>query len=151
MARSKYRDDERPLAASSDEPLVVAEPQDSADQFEVGLLPPAGKSRAVLEAEMNGQFPAKLPLADNERIAAKRETFRFSLRELMAFTTFAAFGLSGASWLRPDLFAGVVGLVVSLSLLLIAFRPPQTRIMKLAWTCAIVIYLFAALVAVLKS
>ena len=151
MARSKYRDHEPPVSGSSDEPFTLAKPLDDADDFELRLSPPAGKSRADLEAEANGQFPAKLPLADNDRIIAKHPPIRYSLRELMAFTTFAAIGLSGATWLPPDIFAGLAGLVVLFSLLLIVFRPPQTRIMKLAWTSAFVIYIFAALVAVIQT
>jgi hypothetical protein len=76
---------------------------------------------------------------------------RFGITDLLAVTTGAALGLAGGTWMRPDLFAAILGLFTLLGLLLVHLFPPQTRLGKMLWAALVVGYITAVVATLIRS
>ena len=110
------------------------------DNDDFHIAPAEGPSRD--DAERGLRDRVKLPLADADRelLAARKRRIRFSLRELLATTTFIAIGAAGVTWLPPGMFAGLSGIVVLAMLLLVNLLEDVSRGFKVAVFALILIY-----------
>ena len=108
------------------------------------LLPPEGPSREelshVLEPPPAFQPPPPEPVRRPQ----------FTLGDVLIVMVGVAVGLAGATWMRADHFAGVMGLVALLGLLVVHLYPPQSHLGNLIWATVVLAYAMALLTALLK-
>lgn len=109
---------------------------------ELRLAPEDGPSRDELERDLNYDDRPMLPLADvdHQQIDARRKRVRFTLREILAMTTFVAIGVAGVGWLPPGWFAGLCGLALLAMLLILIFVEDLSRGFRLFLFAFSVVY-----------
>jgi len=115
---------------------------DSLEDFRV--LPPEGHSREQLSHLLEPPPTYEPPPAEP---AARPQ---FSVGDLLVVMVGVAVGLAGATWMRPDHFAAIMGLVTLLGLLAVHLYPPESHLGKLLWATIVLAYVMAVLTALLK-
>ncbi|HZL91035.1 MAG TPA: hypothetical protein VFB96_21900 [Pirellulaceae bacterium] len=127
-----------PSDATEPEPIearIVERPAD-----ELRLLPPdCPSSDQFLRQYAVAEEPEPPPPPPPQR-------FQFSLVDLMVVMIGVAVGLAGGTWMPAEQFAGIMGLLILLGLVLIHFYPLESHGARLAWGTFILAY-FVALVA----
>ncbi len=108
------------------------------------LLPPEGHSREEMAELLDPPQPFKPPPPE----AAARP--QFSVGDVLIVMVGVAVGLAGGTWMRPDHFAAIMGLVTLLGLLAVHLYPPESHLGKLIWATIVLAYLMAVLAALLK-
>ncbi len=156
MARSKYRDFEKPLPTDGGPVVVNPGPALKTNADDEFRLAPAEKSDEFVLRELEQDHPPKLPLPDCDRqqieqTIAHREQKRFSLRELLGVTTFLALGFGTLTWFPLQAYVGVVGLMMAVCMLVLLTFPPQSRTLRIAWGTAFAFYFAAAGLALLRQ
>jgi hypothetical protein len=115
---------------------------DTPDDFR--LLPPEGHSREELSQLLE---PPPTFQPSPPEIAARPQ---FTVADVLVVMVGVAVGLAGATWMRPDYFAAVMGLVTLLGLLAVHLWPPESHLGKLIWATIVMAYVMAVLTALLK-
>lgn len=120
---------------------------------EYRVLPAEGPSREELERAVEGAPARMAPWLAEAQPVTKRglPQVQFSLAELITVFTLLAVGLSASTWLPLEAFAGAMGGVTCLCLIVFWWRPPQTRFAYLFWGTMGVLYVAAATAAVVRS
>ena len=75
---------------------------------------------------------------------------QFSVGDVMIVMVGVAVGLAGGTWMPPDIFAAVLGLLTLVGLLLVHLYPPETHLAKLIWASLVLAYVMAVFAALLK-
>jgi|GEM_PF-2958606 hypothetical protein len=114
---------------------------DAPDDFR--LLPPEGHSREELSQLLKPPPTFQPP----PEIAARPQ---FTVADVLVVMVGVAVGLAGATWMRPDYFAAVMGLVTLVGLLAVHLWPPESHLGKLIWATIVMAYVMAVLTALLK-
>lgn len=73
---------------------------------------------------------------------------QFGVRDLMVVMVGVAAGLAGGTWMPPDVFAAILGLVTLLGLLAVHMYPPESHLGKLLWGTLVLAYVMAVLAAI---
>lgn len=73
---------------------------------------------------------------------------QFGVRDLMVVMVGVAAGLAGGTWMPPDVFAAILGLVTLLGLLAVHMYPPESHLGKLLWGTLVLAYVIAVLAAI---
>jgi hypothetical protein len=68
--------------------------------------------------------------------------------DLMVVIVGVAVGLAGGTWMPAEHFAGIMGLLILLGLVLIHFYPLESHGARLAWGTFVLAYFVALLAAV---
>ncbi len=79
--------------------------------------------------------------------APHREDRQFSIAGLLALMTVVCVALAPARYVRPSVFAGIIGAVAVLTMAVISRLRLPSAIAYLAWWCLLVLYVIAAIVA----
>jgi hypothetical protein len=108
------------------------------------LLPPEGRSREEMAHLLDPPQPFEPP---PPAIAVRPQ---FSVGDVLIVMVGVAVGLAGGTWMRPDHFAAIMGLVTLLGLLAVHLYPPESRLGKLIWATIVLAYVMAVLTALLK-
>ncbi len=111
---------------------------------DVRLLPPEGRSSEEMAQLLDPPAPFQPP--PNEPAARPQ----FSVGDVLIVMVGVAVGLAGGTWMRPDHFAAIMGLVTLLGLLAVHLYPPETHFGKLIWATIVLAYVMAVLTALLK-
>jgi DNA-binding transcriptional LysR family regulator len=119
-------------------------PIESNDEGDFVLLPPLCPSREELEREL--AEPIQLPDPSPPRPPPPQ----FSLRDVMLLMVGVAAGLAGGSWMPAKLFAALLGLALLSGLLIVSWRPPETRLGKVIWASFVIAYFMAIAAAVIR-
>ncbi len=106
------------------------------------VRPPEGASRE--ELLRHAEPPPTLQPA-SVAIAARPQ---FGVRDLMVVMVGVAAGLAGGTWMPPDVFAAILGLVTLLGLLAVHMYPPESHLGKLLWGTLVLAYVMAVLAAI---
>jgi hypothetical protein len=137
------------LPASVQHPLdrerefLIAEPvQDEAE--ELRILPAEGPSREELSRQIEPPPPLDL------RPAETRRPTQWSISDLLIVTTGLAVSFAGGTWMPPEVFAAVLGLVTMIGLLVVHLHPPESRLAKLVWGTLVLSYIIAVVTAVVR-
>jgi hypothetical protein len=77
--------------------------------------------------------------------------FQFTVFDLMIVMVGVAGGLAGGTWMPPDIFAALLGLVTLLGLALLHFVPPESHFARLMWGTLVLAYFVAVGAAVFKG
>ena len=141
----------RPAPLPADEDFVLAQEVYSAGE-DYRVLPPEGPSREDLE-RASPITPIAPVWREADEPVKKRgiPRMQFSLVELLAVFTLLATGMSAATWLPLDVFAGVMGAVTLLCFVTFWIRPPQSRFAYLFWGTMGALYVGASAAAVVRS
>ncbi len=113
----------------------------------VGLLPPEGKSRAELNAELFEPPDLHDPYADPESSLAPR----FTISDLLLLTTFAAVGMAGVRVLPPAPLAAFIGVITFFFFWLTSIYQVRGRWFRMAGWALATIYLIASAGAMVQS
>jgi hypothetical protein len=73
---------------------------------------------------------------------------QFGVRDLMVVMVGVAAGLAGGTWMPPDIFAAILGLVTLLGLLAVHMYPPESHLGKLLWGTLVLAYVMAVIAAI---
>ena len=134
-----------PLAPlDRDREFIVAQPVDEGEEEEVALLPPDCPSREQVALHLEPPDVTLPPPPAPER-------FQFSMFDMMVMTIGVAVGLAGGTWMPPEVFAAVLGLVTLVGLVLVHVNPPETHATRLAWGTLVMAYIIAVFAAVLRQ
>lgn len=105
------------------------------------IRPPDGPSREELSRRLDP--PPSLqppPVATAPRP-------QFGVGDLMVVMVGVAAGLAGGTWMPPDIFAAILGLVTLFGLLAVHLYPPESHLGKLLWGTLVLAYVMAVLAA----
>lgn len=122
--------------------FLIAEPVDS-EAEELRVLPAEGPSREELSRQIEPPPPLALPAVEVER------PVQWSISDLLVVTTGVAISLAGGTWMPPQVFAAVLGLVTLIFLLIVHLHPPESRLAKVIWGTLVFAYILAVVAAVL--
>lgn len=75
---------------------------------------------------------------------------RFSIIDLLVVMVGVAIGLAGGTWTRPDFYAGILGLVTLVGLIVVHLLPPRTPLARRLWAAVIGGYIAAVFVALIR-
>jgi hypothetical protein len=89
-------------------------------------------------------LPAPVQPAPPQRI-------RFSVSDLLVVMVGISVGLAGGTWIAPSIFAGLMGLVTLVGLLLVHLYPPQSHTGRLVWGTTVLAYVLAVLAAIFRQ
>ena len=78
------------------------------------------------------------------------DTVRFSVRQALILTAFAAVMLVGLQFVRPDVFAGVLGVIAFLGLVSLSIIKPKADILYVCWWVVLMVYLIICVVAAVR-
>ncbi len=122
-----------------------ANPEALQDEYPVAPLPPEVTKRPPL------LVPPKPPrdLCPEPR---EKERLQYTLADMFALTAAVAVFFSILSLLRaltPNTIAGTTGLGAFISLILLAFWPPEQPLIRLGWWVLFVLYLLACIAALI--
>ena len=70
---------------------------------------------------------------------------------MLVVTTGLAVSLAGGTWMPPEVFAAVLGLVTLIGLLIVHLHPPESRFAKLVWGTLVLSYIVAVVTAVVRQ
>jgi hypothetical protein len=112
------------------------------DEFR--LLPPEGHSREELSRLLEPPEPFRPPPP------APAARPQFTVSDVLIVMVGVGVGLAGGSWMRPDHFAAIMGLITLLSLVVVHLYPPETRLGKLVWATIVLAYAIAVVTALFK-
>src|SRR6478672_2793550 len=96
------------------------------DDGDLILRPPDCRSRDEVERELAG--PIELP-----EPPPPPPPPQFSLCDMMLVTAGVATGLAGGTWMPSKAFAAVLGLALLIGLVIVSWRPPESRLGKIIW------------------
>ena len=114
----------------TDDELKLAPPQADASDRETGQLDPAGNNR--------GGPPKEPPI-------------QFSLGEFLLVFGIVSVGLSGLSWMGPQVFAGICG-VIALAVFVVAMVwKPEAPLFHLVWYALMGLYAIAIVFALVTG
>jgi len=150
MSKSDYRKRRGGDSAPHDSDSALLD-EAGEEITEFHLAPPEGKSRSDLEWEL--VEPEVMRQRDDPRQAlhVRRGWFQFSLGGMCLLMTALALGMAGASHLSAELFAGVVGGVTVLGLILIHVYQVEGSLRWRLMLSLTALYLGAAIAAAFKS
>ena len=116
---------------------------DRNDEGDFVLLPPECPSRDELERGLTDpiQLPGPPPPPPPPQ---------FSLADVMLLTAGVGVGLAGGTWMPGKMFAAVLGLALLIGLLIVSWRPPESRLGKVIWASCVIAYFTAVLAAVFR-
>ncbi len=114
----------------------------SNDDFDVRV--PEGPSREELSRRLE---PAPGLPPPPVAVAARPQ---FGVGDLMVVMVGVAAGLAGGTWMPPDLFAAVLGLVTLFGLLAVHLSPPESHLGKLLWGTLVLAYVVAVIAALCR-
>jgi hypothetical protein len=112
------------------------------DDLKVRL--PDGPSREELSQQLEpspGHQPPPVAIAPRPQ---------FGVGDLMVVMGGVAAGLAGGTWMPPDVFAAVLGLVTLLGLLAVHLSPPESHWGKLVWGTLVLAYAIAVIAALVR-
>lgn len=138
-----FRADEDADACSPEpQKLPAATVGDGQDADDSLSFAPATANQGVVTPEPH--FPPPLPPSAEEPV-------RYSLFELLVLITVTAAMLASIRFLGAAAFAGIAGVLGFFMLVFISLAKPTRGIIHVAWWVILVIYLVAAVAAVLNK
>jgi len=124
---------------------LIAQPLDEPTAADLPLRPSECPSR---EQFSRGHEPIVIPTLPP---VAPPPTWQFSISDTMLVTVGIAAGLAGGTWMPPEMFAALLGLVTLLGLMLVHVFPPEGHYPRLAWGTLVVSYIIAVLAALVRQ
>jgi hypothetical protein len=132
---------------SGEEP---ADPIDEVQPDELRLVPEESPDlsawdRAIQERLEQDRRRASFRLVD---VMDEEEPVRFSVRDVLVLTAFAAVLFAMFRLVRPDAFALALGVVAFISLVALSMVRQRNSILHVGWWVLLVVYLVTAIVTV---
>jgi hypothetical protein len=113
------------------------------DQGDFVLRPPECPSRDQLERHLIGPIEIAGP-------PPPPPPPQFSIRDVMLLMVGLGVGLAGGTWMPSKAFAAVLGLALLIGLVIVSWRPPESRLGKVVWASFVIAYFTAVVAALIR-